>query len=116
MSSLSNVKLLIPASSTWQVLLTDFFGNVQNIELTESKERSSLLTENDTPLEGVEPITLDPMQQENDSQVIQQPQQLQRDHTFEIGDPGQSQTWRYVAFVALSIALGGALVTSSFVV
>ncbi|KAG0224653.1 peptidase C13 family-domain-containing protein [Mortierella sp. GBAus27b] len=99
-----------------QVLLTDFFGNVQGIEVTESKEKGSSLTDNDAPIEEAEPLRPNPMQKENESHAIQEPQQLSQDHTFEIGDPNQSQTWRYLAFVALSVALGGALVTSSFMV
>jgi phosphatidylinositol glycan class K len=97
------------------VLLTDFFGNVQNIELTESSEKGSLQTEDIDPIEEAEPIALDTTENENDTLAAQQPPQLPQGHTFEIGDPTQSQTWRYVVFVALSVTLFGALATSSFI-
>ncbi|KAK3808609.1 MAG: peptidase C13 family-domain-containing protein [Benniella sp.] len=97
-----------------QVLLTDFFGNVQNIELTESNEKG-LQTEDIDPIEEAEPVALGTTENENDTLAAQQPPQLPQGHIFEIGDPSQSQTWRYVVFVALSVSLFGALAASSFI-
>lgn len=111
----NSVESLIIVSSVRQVLLTDFFGNVQNIELTESKEKSSLRTEDIDSIDETESIVLDTAENENYTLTAQRPQQLPQGHTFEIGDPSQSQTWRYGVFVALSVALFGALVSSSFV-
>ncbi|KAF8979780.1 glycosylphosphatidylinositol anchor biosynthesis [Entomortierella lignicola] len=96
-----------------QVLLTDFFGNVQNIELTELNEQTSSQTEIEpTPGDATEPLILDPQTpKENRSRTT--PSSRQHDHTFEIGDPNQSQTMRYVAFITLSAILGGALFAGS---
>ncbi|KAF8931712.1 GPI-anchor transamidase [Dissophora ornata] len=100
-----------------QVLLTDFFGNVQNVELTEPKEQPQLRSEEDAVTEETEPTVLEPEPKENNTELIQQSKRQAHDgHTFEIGDPDQSQTWRYAAFVALSVVLGGALAAGSSIV
>ncbi|KAG0321763.1 glycosylphosphatidylinositol anchor biosynthesis [Dissophora globulifera] len=96
-----------------QALLTDFFGSVQNIELTEPKEQQESMPEDDPVQDETGPSVLEPELRDNSSQPAQRPQPQVRDHTFEIGDPSQSQTWRYAAFIGLSLALGGALVASS---
>ncbi|KAF9109523.1 glycosylphosphatidylinositol anchor biosynthesis [Mortierella sp. AM989] len=97
-----------------QVLLTDFFGSVQNVELTELKEQKSSQTEIDpVSEEAIEPLVLEQQSpKENYSQIVQLSRQ-QHEHTFEIGDPNQSQTMRYFAFVVLSVVLGGALFAGS---
>ncbi|KAG0366774.1 peptidase C13 family-domain-containing protein [Gamsiella multidivaricata] len=95
-----------------QVLLTDFFGNVQNVELTESKEKSSFVAESDGVLEESEATILEPTV-DNVSRPVQEFRRQEQDHSFEIGDSNQSQTFRYIAFVMLSLILGGALVAGS---
>ncbi|KAI1311927.1 glycosylphosphatidylinositol anchor biosynthesis [Mortierella claussenii] len=101
-----------------ETLVTDFFGNVQNIELTEPKEQTSTKAEDkfSSQEDDSEPTVFESEHQDNLSQPIQNhPRQQQGtyDHTFEIGNPSQSQTWRYVAFVMISAVLGGALVAAS---
>ncbi|CAO3570063.1 unnamed protein product [Mortierella alpina] len=96
-----------------QVLLTDFFGNVQNVELTEFKESSSAEDESEPAVEGTT-VYPDAVQNETRSKPEAQAHVSQwQDHTFEIGDPSQSQTARYALFVALSIAMAGALFAGS---
>ncbi|KAF9921999.1 glycosylphosphatidylinositol anchor biosynthesis [Linnemannia zychae] len=97
-----------------EVLLTDFFGNVQNVELTEPKDVNDSLTEADPALEDSEPVFIE------DSQTKETPSPKQaklwngeQSHTFEIGNPDQSQTWRFIAFAVLSVIMGGALVAGS---
>ncbi|KAG0001895.1 glycosylphosphatidylinositol anchor biosynthesis [Entomortierella chlamydospora] len=99
-----------------QVLLTDFFGNVQNVELTELNDQASSQTEIEpAPEEAGEPQVMEPqISKENHSSRATQTSR-HHDHTFEIGDPSRSQTMRYVAFVALSAILGGALFAGSSV-
>jgi phosphatidylinositol glycan class K len=99
------------------VLLTDFFGNVQNVELTEAKEANDSLTDANPALGDTEPVLIEDARAEAtisskkiDSWVQEQ------SHTFEIGNPDQSQTWRFVAFAILSFAVGGALFASSSLV
>ncbi|KAG0052528.1 glycosylphosphatidylinositol anchor biosynthesis [Gryganskiella cystojenkinii] len=107
-----------------QALLTDFFGNIQNIELTETKEADSTSPSGDSdpsldsePLYPEEPLHVEKSSsKEEETTTTQAQRQSQQDHTFEIGNPEQSQAWRYAAFVALSVAFGGALVAGSFVV
>jgi phosphatidylinositol glycan class K len=99
------------------VLLTDFFGNVQNVELTESKEVNNSLTETDPALIDSEPMFIEDPQAEIASSPKQSASWIQeQSHTFEIGNPDQSQTWRYVAFAVLSVAMGSALIAGSSLV
>ncbi|KAF9967496.1 glycosylphosphatidylinositol anchor biosynthesis [Mortierella alpina] len=96
-----------------QVLLTDFFGNVQNVELTEFKESSSAEAESEPAVEGT---TVYPDAAQNETRLkpeVQADVSQWQDHTFEIGDPNQSQTLRYALFVVLSIAMAGALFAGS---
>lgn len=99
------------------MLLTDFFGNVQNVELTESKEVNNSLTEADPALVDSDPMFIEDPQAENTSSLKQSvPWSQEQSHTFEIGNPDQSQTWRFVAFAVLSVAMGGALFAGSSLV
>lgn len=96
------------------MLLTDFFGNVQNVELTESKEVNNSLTETDPALIDSEPVFIEDFPAENTSSSKQSVSWSQeQNHTFEIGNPDQSQTWRFIAFAVLSVAMGGALFAGS---
>ncbi|KAF9287974.1 glycosylphosphatidylinositol anchor biosynthesis [Mortierella alpina] len=99
-----------------QVLLTDFFGNVQNVELTEPKEPSATEAEGEPAMEGAI-VYPDAAQNESQSkpEVLADASQWQ-DHTFEIGDPSQSQTLRYAAFAVLTVAMAGALFAGSSLV
>ncbi|KAH7042345.1 peptidase C13 family-domain-containing protein [Linnemannia elongata] len=100
-----------------EVLLTDFFGNVQNVELTESKEVNNSLTEADPALVDSDPMFIEDPQAETTSSLKQSvPWSQEQSHTFEIGNPDQSQAWRFVAFAVLSVAMGGALFAGSSLV
>jgi GPI-anchor transamidase subunit K len=98
------------------VLLTDFFGNVQNVELTESKEVNNSLTEADPALGDSEPVFIEDPHTETTSSSKSPLRVQEQSHIFEIGNPDQSQTWRFVAFAILSIAMGGALFAGSSLV
>ena len=98
-----------------QALLTDFFGSVQNIELTDTVETSTSPSLSEASLPDSEPLYPDePAAMDNSSKEAERkPVQRSLEHNFEIGNPDQSQTWRYAAFVALSIGLAGALAAGS---
>ncbi|KAF9912621.1 glycosylphosphatidylinositol anchor biosynthesis [Linnemannia zychae] len=100
-----------------EVLLTDFFGSVQNIELTEAKEVNNSLTDADPVLGDAEPVFTEDTHAEpvTNSKKLESWGQEQS-HTFEIGNPDQSQTWRFVVFAVLSIAMGGALYAGSAII
>ncbi|KAG0031522.1 glycosylphosphatidylinositol anchor biosynthesis [Podila clonocystis] len=103
-----------------QVPITDFFGNVQNVELTESKVPSETDEWARTPDDEVDPFGHDYSEDKNETdstlKVEATYQTVLQDHTFEIGSPDQFQQWRYVAFVALSVGLVGALTAGSSIV
>ncbi|KAF9428696.1 glycosylphosphatidylinositol anchor biosynthesis [Podila epigama] len=104
-----------------QVPITDFFGNVQNVELTKTKDASGTEEEADSTsvdtADIVNPFPHDFIEDKNESSSHINKEQayhaILQDHTFEIGNPGQSQVWRYVAFATLTAALAGALTFGS---
>ncbi|KAI9234244.1 MAG: peptidase C13 family-domain-containing protein [Podila humilis] len=106
-----------------QVPITDFFGNVQNVELTDSKKASE--TETNEWVDTQEDAELDPFvhdysEDKNESSTlteqVEPTYQVLQDHRFEIGSPDGSQLWRYIAFVAMSVGLVGALTAGSSIV
>ncbi|GJJ78089.1 GPI-anchor transamidase subunit K [Entomortierella parvispora] len=100
-----------------QALLTDFFGSVQNIQLTDTVESSPSPSSIDAPLPDSEPLYPDETAALDNSSKEAEKKLVRRslEHTFEIGNPDQSQTWRYAAFIVLSIGLAGALAAGSSV-
>ncbi|KAF9961849.1 glycosylphosphatidylinositol anchor biosynthesis [Mortierella alpina] len=99
-----------------QVLLTDFFGNVQNVELTEPKEPSTAEAESEPAVEGAMVYPDAALNESQSKPEVQVDSSQWQDHTFEIGDPNQSQTLRYAVFAALSIGMAGALFAGSSLV
>ncbi|KAF9383175.1 glycosylphosphatidylinositol anchor biosynthesis [Podila verticillata] len=106
-----------------QVPITDFFGNVQNVELTESKKASETETDEwvDTPEDAeLDPFVHDYSEDKNESSTltkqVEPTYQVLQDHRFEIGSPDESHLWRYIAFVAMSVGLVGALTAGSSIV
>ncbi|KAF9586626.1 glycosylphosphatidylinositol anchor biosynthesis [Lunasporangiospora selenospora] len=93
-----------------QVLLTDFFGNVQRIELTETKNQSigdSATSPKDdyVPQEAGYFIPPEEVKREGNVAETDRGQGSLTNHMFEIGANSESSTlstWRYMTFVVLS--------------
>ncbi|KAG0237633.1 glycosylphosphatidylinositol anchor biosynthesis [Actinomortierella wolfii] len=98
-----------------QVLITDFFGSVSQIELTQSVPElndSSIITEDIAEPEQQASVQ-SPSSQTTASIPDTHQAKPRESQLFAVGEQGSSPTIRYVAFVILSVALSGAVFVGS---